>query len=144
MTTSFEEETMKNAKPGAGRVILAVLLSGAWVNLCEFIRNQVLLLPKWQAHYLGMGLVFPARPVNAMLWVAWAFLLAATVFVISRRFGLWQTTFLAWAMAFVMMWLVIGNLAVLPVGILPIAVPFSFIEALGAAFVCRRLARTTC
>jgi hypothetical protein len=79
--------------------------------------------------------------VNAVLWVVWSFLLAGTAFAVSRRFGLWQTTFLTWLMGFVMMWVVIWNLSVLPPGILPIAVPFSFIEALGAAFICRKLAR---
>jgi hypothetical protein len=90
-----------------------------------------------------MGLVFPSQPVNAGLWVLWAFLFAATIFFISRRFGLWGSTFLAWVMAIVMMWVVIWNLLVLPAGILPIAVPFSFVEALGAAFICRKLAKPT-
>ena len=132
---------MSETKSGAGRPVLAVVLSGVWVNLCEFIRNQLMLSAQWQAHYRDMGLVFPAQPVNAMLWVVWSFLLAGMAFAISRRFGLWQTTFLAWVMAFVMMWVVIWNLSVLPVGILPIAVPFSFVEALGAAFICRKLAQ---
>lgn len=136
-----KEENVSSEKSGTGRPVLAVMLAGVWVNLCEVVRNQVLLSPQWQAHYRDMGLVFPAQPVNAMLWMGWAFLLAGMVFTISRRFGLWQTTFLAWVMAFVMMWVVIWNLSVLPLGILPIAVPFSLIEALGAAFICRKLAR---
>jgi hypothetical protein len=122
--------------------VLAVVLAGVWVNLCEFLRNQLLLSAQWQAHYRGMGLVFPAQPINAMLWVVWSFLLAGTAFAISRRFGLWQTTFLVWTMVFVMMWVVIWNLAVMPVGIVPVAIPFSFVEALGATFICRKLART--
>jgi hypothetical protein len=122
-------------------VLALVVVAGIWVGLCEFLRNQFLLRAQWQGHYRHMGLVFPSRPVNGMLWVVWSFLLAGTAFAISRRFGLWQTTFLAWVMAFVMMWVVIWNLSVLPLGILPIAVPFSFVEALGAAFICRKLAR---
>jgi len=43
-------------------------------------------------------------------------------------------------LGYVMMWVVIWNLSVLPFGILPVAVPWSFVEALGAAFICRRLA----
>jgi hypothetical protein len=138
---SGKEESLSSEQSGTSRPVLAVMLAGVWVNLCEFVRNQVLLLPQWHAHYRDMGLVFPAQPVNAMLWMVWSFLLAGMVFAISRRFGLWQTTFLAWVMGFVMMWVVIWNLAVLPLGILPIAVPFSLVEALGAAFICRRLAR---
>ena len=132
---------MRAVKTGAGKTILAVVVAGLWVGLCEFVRNQLLFLPHWQSHYRGMGLVFPSQPVNALLWVVWAFLLAGTVFAVSRRFGLWQSAFLAWVMAFVMMWVVVWNLSVLPIGMLPIAVPFSFVEALGAAFICRKLAK---
>jgi hypothetical protein len=138
-----KEESVSDAKSGKGRPVLAVVLAGVWVNLCEFVRNQLLLLPQWQAHYRDMGLVFPAQPENAMLWVVWSFLLAGMAFAISRRFGLWQTTFIAWVTAFMMMWVVIWNLSVLPPRILPIAVPFSFVEAFGAAFICRKLARTS-
>ncbi len=136
-----KEQEVMSAQSGMGKAVLAVALSGIWVNLCEFARNQLLLLSQWQAHYRGMGLVFPAQPMNALLWVVWAFLLAGTVFALSRRFGLWGATFLAWVMAFVMMWVVIWNLSVLPIGILPTAVPFSFVEALGAALICRKLAK---
>jgi len=132
---------MSSTQSGMGRAVLAVALSGIWVNICEFVRNQLLFLPHWQSHYRGMGLVFPSQPVNALLWVVWAFLLAGTVFAVSRRFGLWGSTFLAWVMAFVMMWVAIWNLSVLPLGILPVAMPFSFIEVLGAALICRRLAK---
>jgi hypothetical protein len=118
-----------------------VALAGIWVVLCEFLRNQFLLIEQWQSHYQGMGLAFPSQPVNGMMWMVWSLLLAGTAFAISRRFGLWQTTFLAWVMAFVMMWVVIWNLSVLPVATLPIAVPWSFVEALGAAFICRKLAK---
>jgi hypothetical protein len=44
-------------------------------------------------------------------------------------------------MGYVMMWVVIWNLSVLPVRILPVAIPFSFVEALGVAFICHKLAR---
>jgi hypothetical protein len=121
--------------------VLVVLLASVWVNLCEFVRNQFLMASRWQEHYRAMGLRFPSAPVNGALWIVWGFLLAGAVFALSRRFGLWQTLVLAWAMAFVMMWVAIGNLAVLPLGILPVAIPFSLVEVLGAAFICRKLAR---
>ncbi len=134
---------MSSEQSGTRRPVLAVMLAGVWVNLCEFVRNQALFLPHWQAHYRDMGLVFPAQPVNAVLWVVWSFLLAGMAFAVSRRFGLWQTTLLTWVMGFMMMWVVIWNLSVLPTGILPIAVPFSLVEAFGATFICRKLARTS-
>jgi hypothetical protein len=39
------------------------------------------------------------------------------------------------------MWLVIGNLGVLPWGILPMAVPLSMLEAYVASFIVFRLSR---
>ena len=134
---------MSSSKSGLGRAVLAIVLSGIWIGLCEFARNQFLLISQWRGHYQGMGLVFPSRPVNGMMWMVWSFLLAGTVYAISRRFSLWQTTFLAWVTGFVMMWVVTWNLLVLPVATLPIAAPWSFVEALGAAFICRKLAPAT-
>jgi hypothetical protein len=136
------EKTMTNTKPGIGRTVLAVALSGIWVGLCEFVRNQLLLVGQWKAHYSAMGLSFPSQPVNGMTWMVWSFLAAGVVFVISRRFSLWPTTLIAWVAGYVMMWVVIWNLSALPLRILPVAVPFSFVEALGAAFICRKLARS--
>jgi len=129
------------AKSGMGKTVLPVVVAGIWVGLCEFVRNQLVLVSWWQNHYRGMDLEFPSKPVNGMMWMVWSFLMAGTTFAISRRFSLWQTALIAWVMGFVMMWVVIGNLSVLPLGILPIAVPFSFVEALGAAFICRKLAQ---
>ena len=131
---------MSTAKTGPGKAILAVVMAGIWVGLCEFVRNQFIIISQWQNHYRGMGLEFPSSPVNGMMWMVWSFLMAGTTFAISRRFNLWQTTFIAWVMGYVMMWVAIWNLMVLPVGILPIAIPFSLVEALGAAIICRKLA----
>jgi hypothetical protein len=40
---------------------------------------------------------------------------------------------------FVLMWMVIGNLGVLPAAILPVAVPLSMLEAFGAAWIIKKL-----
>jgi hypothetical protein len=134
---------VSEAKAGAGKTILTVAVAGIWVGMCEFVRNQFMLISVWRNHYQALGLQFPSGPLNGMMWMLWSFMLAGTAFAISRRFGLWQTTFVTWVLGYVMMWAVIWNLMVLPLGILPIAIPFSFVEALGAAFICRRLARTS-
>jgi len=109
--------------------------------MCEFVRNQFILSSVWQNHYRALGLEFPSSPVNGAMWMLWSFMYAGTAFAISRRFSLWQTTFIGWFLGWVMMWIVIWNLLVLPVAALPVAIPFSFVEALGAAFICRKLAR---
>jgi hypothetical protein len=135
------EDHVSEGKTGTGKAVLAILLAGAWVNSCEFVRNQLLLAAQWKSHFAGMGLDFPAQPLNAAVWVVWAFGFTALVFAVSRRFGLLATAVIGWVAGFVMMWFVIGNLRVLPLGILPVAVPFSMVEAFGAAFICRKLAR---
>jgi hypothetical protein len=38
-------------------------------------------------------------------------------------------------MGFLLMWVVIGNLGVLPFGILPYALPLSIVEVLGATWI---------
>jgi hypothetical protein len=133
---------VSEVKAGAGKTILAVVVAGIWVGLCEFVRNQLVLMSQWQNHYRALGLEFPSKPVNGMMWMVWSFLMAGATFVISRRFNLWQTTFITWVMGYVMMWVVVWNLSVLPVAILSAAIPLSFVEALGAAILCRKLART--
>ena len=123
----------------AGKPVLAVILATAWISSSEFVRNQFLLSSYWTAHYREMGLVFPARPLNGAIWGLWSMMLAVCIFILSRKFSLISTTLIAWIMGFVMMWLVIGNLSVLPCGILVYAIPLSLLEALVATVIVRQL-----
>ncbi len=50
-----------------------------------------------------------------------------------------QTVFLSWLSAFVMMWVAIGNLGVLPFSILYAAVPLSLLEVFIASFIIKKL-----
>jgi hypothetical protein len=120
------------------KTILPVLLATIWVGLSEFARNQLLFPALWTEHYRSLGLVFPAAPINGAMWGVWSLLFAVAVFVLSRRFTLWETGLLAWLVGFVLMWVVIGNLGVLPWSILYAAVPLSLVEAFGAAFIVTR------
>ena len=117
----------------------AVLLSGLWINASEFFRNEILLADRWNAHYRSLGLTFPNTPANGMAWCVWGFVFAAITCMISRKFTFIQTGLIGWTAAFVMMWLVIGNLAVLPWTILPYAIPLSLLEAFGAAWICGKI-----
>ena len=114
----------------------AVLAAAAWINASEFLRNEVLVAEQWPAHFKALGLVFPAAPVNGMVWGLWGLLFAGAIYAVSRRFSILQTTAVAWTFGFVLMWLVCGNLGVLPFGILPYAVPLSLLEAWLAAVIC--------
>ncbi len=121
------------------KTILPILLATVWISASEFFRNEVLLKSYWTEHYASLGLVFPSEPVNGALWGLWSLLFAIAVYIIARRFNLWQTTLLAWFTAFVLMWVVIGNMNVLPYGILPVAVPLSLLEAFVAAWIIKKL-----
>ncbi len=120
------------------KTILPVLLSTCWISISEFVRNQFLLQSYWTQHYQHLGLTFPAEPVNGAIWGLWSLLFAIGIFILSRRFNLWETALLSWLMGFVLMWVVIYNLEVLPTGILPIAIPLSLLEAVVAAYICKK------
>jgi len=125
-----------NLKP---RDLSAFILTGVWVNASEFFRNEILLKSNWVEHFQSMGLGFPSAPINGMVWVTWGFLFALAIYVISRKFGLIQTTLLCWLVGFVLMWAVIWNLSVLPVAILIYAVPLSLLETFVGAYLCHKL-----
>lgn len=113
----------------------AIAAAGLWITLSEFLRNELLLKSLWTEHYTALGMTFPSEPVNGMVWMLWSFCFAAAVFVISRKFTLLQTMLLGWFAGFVLMWLVVGNMNVLPFGILPYAIPLSMVEVALAAFI---------
>lgn len=121
------------------RPIVALLAATAWISINEFIRNQLVLLDAWTAHYTGQGLTFPAAPVNGAVWGLWSLCFAVVILLLARRFTLLETAALAWGIGFVLMWLVIGNLGVLPFSILPVAVPWSMVETIGAVWIIKRI-----
>ena len=118
----------------------AIAVAGAWIGLVEFLRNELLLAATWDAHYASLGLAFPRDPPNVAVWLVWSLVFAGTLYALTRRFTLAETVALGWIVGFVMMWLVTWNLAVLPLGILPFAVPASLLETGVAAWLCLRLA----
>jgi len=121
------------------RSIVAVVLTGIWVNASEFFRNEILLKTYWIDHYQSLGMTFPSAPKNGMIWVAWGFLLAIAIYLISRRFNLIQTALISWLMAFVLMWVVTLNLNILPSAILIYAVPLSLLEVFIGSYICIKI-----
>jgi hypothetical protein len=121
------------------RNIIAIILTGIWVNASEFFRNEVLLKTYWINHYRSLGMTFPSEPLNGMIWVAWGFLFAIAIYIISRKFDLIKTTLISWFMAFVLMWIVTWNLNVLPNAILIYAVPLSLLEAFIGSYICIKM-----
>lgn len=122
------------------KTVLPILLATIWISISEFVRNEFLLKHYWTEHYDKLGLVFPSEPINGAVWGIWSLFFAITIFIISKKFSLWQITFIAWFVGFVLMWLVVGNLNVLPFEILYFAIPLSFLEAFLAAFIIKKFA----
>lgn len=121
------------------KTVAPVFLSGLWISFSEFVRNELLFKSFWVEHYRGLGLEFPSDPINNALWGIWSFGFAATIFIISKKFSLVHTTLIAWLAGFGLMWIVTGNLGVLPYKILYGAVPLSLLETFLAAWICRRM-----
>jgi hypothetical protein len=121
------------------RPLLTILAATVWISLNEFLRNQLVLIDHWTQHYAAMGLTFPGEPINGAVWGLWSLCFAVAIFVMARRFSLLETTALAWSVGFVLMWLVVGNLGMLPLSILPYAIPWSMVEAFGAVWIVKKV-----
>lgn len=121
------------------KTILPILLATIWISISEFVRNEFLGKGYWTTHYENLGLTFPSEPINGALWGIWSLLFAITIFIISRKFSLIQTTFLSWFVGFLLMWVVVGNMGVLPLALLYIAVPLSLLEAFLATLIISKL-----
>ena len=121
------------------KTILPILVATIWISISEFVRNELLLKSYWTSHYESLGLVFPSEPINGAIWGIWSLLFALAIYIIARKFNLVQTTLLSWFVGFVLMWVVVGNMGVLPFKILIYAIPLSFLEAFLATFIIKKL-----
>ena len=121
------------------RSILSIFAATIWISVSEFVRNEFLLKSYWTDHYEALGMDFPDAPINGAIWGIWSLCFAIAIFVISKKYSLPKTTLLSWFVGFVLMWLVVGNMAVLPLGILPYAIPLSLLEAFLASWIIHKL-----
>lgn len=121
------------------QTILPILLSTIWISISEFARNELFFKSYWIDHYQSLGILFPSGLINGAVWGLWSLLFAIAIYVMSRRFSLWETTLLAWFVGFVLMWVVVWNLNVLPVRLLSVAVPLSLLEAFLASWIIFKL-----
>lgn len=121
------------------KTILPILLATIWISVSEFVRNELLAKSYWTDHYKSLGLVFPSNPINGAMWGLWSLLFAIAIFITSKKFSLLQTIFFSWFVGFVLMWVVIGNLGVLPYRLLYIAVPLSLLEAFIASLIIKKM-----
>ena len=121
------------------KTVFPILLATIWISISEFVRNEFLFKSYWTEHYDNLGLAFPSEPVNGAVWGIWSLFFAIAIFIISKKFNLIQTTFLSWFVGFVLMWLAVGNLGVLPNTLLYFAIPLSLLETFIAAWIIRKL-----
>ena len=120
------------------KAVLWVTLAGLWITASEFVRNQFLFKRLWIDHFRSLGLAFETKPLNGILWMVWSFLLAYLLFRLLAHLRLGHAVILAWLAAFVMMWITVYNLGVLPLKLLFAAVPLSLLEAAVAAWIVRK------
>ncbi|TNE68428.1 hypothetical protein EP331_15840 [bacterium] len=118
--------------------ILAILLATIWISISEFLRNEFLLKTDWVNHYDSMGITFPSEPINGAFWGVWSLAFALFIYRISQKFNVLETVLLSWLGGFLMMWIVIGNMSVLPYSILPWAIPLSLLECLLATLIIKK------
>jgi hypothetical protein len=118
---------------------IAILLATFWIGLSEFVRNQLLFINTWKDHFNSLGLTFPSEPINGIIWMIWSLVFAVTIFFLSKKLSFVELVIISWIYGFVMMWLVIGNLLVLPSKILVFAVPLSVVEVVVANFIIYKL-----
>jgi len=128
---------MKNLK----NIILPIFFATVWISISEFVRNEFLLKLYWTDHYKSLGLVFPSEPINGAVWGLWSLCFAIGIYTIAKKFSLAQTTAIAWFMGFVLMWIVTGNMSVLPFGILVFAIPLSVLETFLAALMIKKMTK---
>ena len=120
---------------------VSIMLATLWIGISEFLRNEFLFKSLWDTHYKQLGLEFKTLPINGMLWLVWSFLLALVIHQILQKFSAVQTIFLTWIMAFLMMWLTIFNLQVLPLQIVILAIPLSLLEITIAILIIKKITK---
>ncbi len=120
-------------------IFLPIIAATLWISLSEFARNEFWLKNIWVSHYDSMGLIFPSAPLNGIIWGIWSLMLAVFIYVLTEKFSFLQVILITWMASFVMMWLVTGNLNVLPLSVLFYAIPLSLMEVVIAAAIVKRL-----
>jgi hypothetical protein len=124
-------------------VIAPILMSTIWISFSEFVRNEWLLKSYWTKHYERMDLIFPSEPINGAVWGIWALFFSVGIFIIRKRFSKVESIGLSWLVGFLLMWLVTGNMGVLPFGLLFYAVPLSIIEVVLAVYLVSLFSRSS-
>lgn len=117
---------MKNYK----KAIWQILLVSLWINIFETLRWLLFAKPDIDMHFKGANLVLPNEPLNNILWLIWGIIISVMIFIISKKYSVLKTSFIVWITVYVLHWIALWNMAVLPINILWLAVPLTFINVL--------------
>ncbi len=121
------------------RPTLTITTATLWIAVSEFVRNQLIFKSFWVERYASLGLIFPEKTINGALWGVWSLGLAIVIYTLASRFSPKQTIAISWTSGFVLMWVVIGNLGVLPIKLLIPAIPLSLLEVAVATLIVIKL-----
>ena len=116
----------------------SIMLVGGWIGASEFIRNELLFKSFWLDKYNSLGLDFPSSMINNLVWAIWSFTLAGLIIYLSEKLNFRSSIIVTWLFAFGMMWLVIGNMNVLPYRLLIFTLPLSLIEVIIAILISKK------
>lgn len=120
------------------REVRSIVLTTLWISFSEFIRNEVIWKSFWTTHFESLGLRFQTRPINGFLWICWSMLYAIGIKRLMRKFSTKEVFVVTWIFGFIMMWIPLYNLQVLPHQLLVPAVPLSMLEVYVAIEILRR------
>jgi len=122
--------------------IFAILGAGIWMNVNEFIRNELILKASWVSSFKELGLAFPSEPLNGVVWMLWAFIFVTILSLLISKFNVLKSAILAWVLGYVLMWIAMCNMGVLPKDILYLAIPWSCAEVYIAAVMCSKFIKS--
>ena len=119
--------------------LLPIIIAGIWITISEFVRNELLYKSMWINHYKLLGLTFKTLPINGIFWFLWSIILSFLIYILLQKYSFIESLIISWFTTFIMMWLTIYNLQVLPLNILVAAVPLSILEVIVAGFIIQKL-----
>ena len=119
------------------KTVWQIFVVSIWINIFETLRWILFAKPDIDIHFKAANLVLPNEPINNILWLIWGIIIAVMIFIISKKFKVLPTTFMVWITVYIMHWIALWNMAVLPINILWLAVPLTFINVLVGALICK-------
>ena len=121
---------------------IAIILATIWISISEFFRNEFLFKHYWTKHFESMGLDFPDTPINGAMWGVWSLMFAIFLLQLTKKFNFLQSLWMGWLAGFILMWISVGNLGVLPFQLLWFAVPLSILEVGITLLIINKITKT--